>query len=72
MTSDNKEPEVVMTNRLFLLPELVNMLYPFQYPQNKALSLEYALYVQVFLYTKKMLDYTIQNYKYFLNVCFFY
>ena len=45
-----EEPEAVITNKFPLLPELVNVLQPFQYPENKAIFLEYALHVHVFLY----------------------
>lgn len=45
-----EEPEAVITTKFLLLPELVNVLQPFQYPENKAIFLEHALHVHVFLY----------------------
>lgn len=45
-----EEPEAVITIKCPLLPELVNVLQPFQYPENKAIFLEYALHAHVFLY----------------------
>lgn len=48
-----EEPEAVITTKCPLLPELENVLQPFQYPENKAIFLEYALHVHVFLYIQQ-------------------